>query len=145
MRLLIVVALSEEDVRGLGSPQPIRPKEVVVMEVYRLYHVWTAKSKPGKRDEAKKWWLEKGKPLLESVPGAKSVRAYAVQFGLGGEYFLEMWVEKENYAVYDRVDEDVLANPQKYAAWSEAEDVLEWGPSRLMGDWPESQFPLGEE
>ena len=115
------------------------------MGVYRLYHVWTAKSKPGKRGEAKKWWLEKGKPLLESVPGAKSVRAYAVQFGLGGEYGLEIWVEKENYAAYDRVDEDALANPQKYAAWFEAQDVLEWGPSRLMGDWPESQFPVGEE
>lgn len=115
------------------------------MGVYRIYHVWTAKTRRGKWDEAVKWWQEKGKVTYESLPGVKSVRAYAVQFGLGGEYTLEMWVEKENYAAYDRVDEDVLANPQKYVAWREAQDVLEWGPSRLMGDYPESYFPVGEE
>lgn len=115
------------------------------MGVYRIYHVWTAKIKPGKGDEFAKWWREKGKALSESAPGTKSVRAYAAQFGLGGEYSLELWVEKENYASYDRLDEDILANSQKYAAWRETQDLVEWGPSRLMGDYPESHFPLGEE
>jgi len=115
------------------------------MGVYRLYHVSTAKVKPGKMDEFTKWWREKGKAFSESAPGTKSVKAYAAQFRLGGEYGLEIWIEIENYASYDRLDEDILANPQKYAAWHEAQDLVEWGPSRLMGDWPESQFPLGEE
>jgi hypothetical protein len=24
--------------------------------------------------------------------------------------------------------------------WKEANDLFEWGPSRLMGDWPESSL-----
>lgn len=115
------------------------------MGVYRLYHVSTAKFKPGKGNEAAKWWREKGKALAKSEPGTKSVRAYGRQFGLGGEYVLEIWREVEDYASFDRLDEDILANPQKYAAWREADDLFEWGPSRLMGDWPESHFPIGEE
>ena len=110
------------------------------MGKYRLYHVRTAKYKPGKANEAAKWWREKGKAMYESLPGVKSVRAYGPQFGLGGEYG-EIWIEIENYAVYDRWDEDVLANPQKYATLRrEEQDLVEWGPSRLMGDWPESQL-----
>ena len=115
------------------------------MGIYRLYHVWTAKIKPGKGDEAAQWWREKGQVMTESRPGVKSVRAYAVQFGLGGEYRLEVWSEIENYAAFDRMDEDVLANPQKYAAWRESLDLFEWGPFRLMGDYPECFFPVGEE
>lgn len=115
------------------------------MGVYRLFQVNTAKIRPGKRDEAAKWWREKGRALIESEPGTKAVRAYAKQFGLGGEYGLEIWTEVEGYASFDRLDEDILANPQKYAAWREAKDLFEWGPGRLMGDWPESHFPLGEE
>lgn len=115
------------------------------MGVYRLYVVWTAKIKPGKGDEYAKWWREKGKVMVESYPGTKSVRTYAAQFGLGGEYGLELWAEIENYAAFDRLDEDMLANPQKYAPLREAQDLVEWGPARLMGDYPESHFPLGEE
>ena len=83
--------------------------------------------------------------MFESAPGVKSARAYAVQFRLGGEYYLEMWIEKENYAAYDRMDEDMFANPQKYAAIGEAQDLFEWGPARVMGDWPESQWLPPEE
>jgi len=115
------------------------------MGVYRIYYVRTGKIKSGKADEAAKWWREKGKAMTESCPGVKSVKAYDAQYFLGGEYDLEIWIEIENYAAFDRVDEDFLANPQKYAALREAQDVVEWGPSRLMGEWPESQFPLGEE
>ena len=115
------------------------------MEPYRIYVVSTAKVKPGKGSAAMKWWREKGKPMMEAAPGTKSVRAYAAQFGLGGEYGLEIWREVENYASFDRLDEDLDANPQKYAAWFEARELLEWGPSRLMGDWPESLFSADEE
>ena len=116
------------------------------MELYRIYHVWTAKIKPGKKlDEAAKWWQEKGKATYESLPGVKSVKAYGVQFGLGGEYRLEFWMEMENYAAYDRIDEDLFANPQKYAAFGEGLDLFEWGPARVMGDWPESHWSPPEE
>ena len=115
------------------------------MEVYRIYHVSTAKIKPGKEAEAVKWWQEKGKTMYESLPGVKSVKAYGAQFGLGGEYGLEIWLEMENYAAYDRIDEDLEANPQKYAALREAQNLFEWGPARLMGDWPESHWSPPEE
>jgi len=114
-------------------------------EVYRIYHVWTAKIKPEKMGEAAKWWQEKGKATYESFPGVKSVRAYAAQFALGGEYGLEIWVEMENYAAYDRWDEDLVANPQKYAAFREIRELFEVGPGRLMGDWPESHWSPPEE
>lgn len=112
---------------------------------YRIYSVSTAKIKPGKENEAEKWWREKGKALFESAPSTKSVRAYGVQFGFGGEYGLEIWREVEDYASFDRLDEDLDANPQKYAGWVEARELLEWGQSRLMGDWPESHWSPPEE
>ncbi len=115
------------------------------MEVYRIYHVWTAKAKPGKLDEVAKWWQEKGKATYESLPGVKSVKAYAAQFFLGGEYSLEIWMEMENYAAYDRMDEDMFANPQKYAAFGEIPELFEVGPARVMGDFPESVWSPPEE
>ena len=115
------------------------------MEGYRIYHVWTAEIKPEKMDEAAKWWQEKGKATYESLPGVKSAKAYGVQFGLGGEYRLEFWMEMENYAAYDRIDEDLFANPQKYAAFGEGLELFEWGPARVMGDWPESHWSPPEE
>jgi len=115
------------------------------MEGYRIYYVLTAKIKPEKMDEAAKWWQEKGKATFESLPGVKSVRAYASQFNLGGVYGREFWTEIENYAALDRMDEDLAANPQKYAVWGEALELFEWGPGRLMGDWPESQWSPPEE
>jgi len=105
------------------------------MEEFRIYVVDTFKIKPGKTKEALKWWKEKGKAIIESTPGTKSVRTYAVQFGLGGEYYIEIWVEKENYASLDLLDKDMDQNPQKYSPFKEAR-----GPTRIMGDWPESVF-----
>jgi hypothetical protein len=115
------------------------------MGQYRIFIVSTAKARPGKVDEVAEWWREKGKPLFEATPGTKSVNAYTVQFGLGGEYGIEIWSEVEDYASFDRLDEDILDNPQKYGSWREARELIEWGPTRIMGDWPESQFPLGED
>jgi hypothetical protein len=110
------------------------------MEEFRIYVVSTAKFKPGKTKEALKWWQEKGKALYESTPGTKSVRTYAVQFGLGGEYYIEIWEEKENYASLDLLDKDMDQNPQKYSPFKEAKELFDGGPTRIMGDWPESMF-----
>ena len=110
------------------------------MEEYRIYLVYTAKFKPGKSKEAVKWWQEKGKAMLESTPGAKSVRTYAAQFNIGGEYSCEIWTEVKNYAYFDLLDKDMEQNPQKYSPMREAQDLFDWGPTRIMGDWPESMF-----
>jgi hypothetical protein len=110
------------------------------MEEYRIYVVDTFKMKPGKEKEAVKWWQEKGKALFESIPGTKSLRSYAVQFGLGGEYSVEIWHEVKNYAYFDLLDKDMEQNPQKYSPLREAQDLFDWGPTRIMGDWPESMF-----
>jgi hypothetical protein len=114
------------------------------MDPFNLYQVLTVKVKSGKSVEAAKWWKEKGKALYESSPGIKSVKAYGVQFGLGGS-FLEFWLEMENYAVFDRIDEDLDANPQKYAAFAEFWDLFESSTTRIMGDWPESHWSAPEE
>ena len=74
------------------------------MEAYKLYLVGTAKIKPGKFVEATKWWQEKGIPNILSRPYTKSLRCYASQFGLGGEYDIEIWQEIENYAAMDVMD-----------------------------------------
>ncbi len=110
------------------------------MEEFRIYFVSTLKMKSGKTKETLKWWQEKGKALFETSPGTKSVRAYAVQFGLGGEYSIEIWAEMENYASFDLLDKDIDQNPQKYSPLKEAQELFDWGPSRIMGDWPESMF-----
>ena len=110
------------------------------MEEYRIYVVDTFKIKPGKTKEAVKWWQEKGKAMFESIPGTKSLRSYAVQFGLGGEYSIEIWTEVKNYAYFDLLDKDMEQNPQRYSPLREAPDLFDWGPSRIMGDWPESMF-----
>jgi len=110
------------------------------MEEYRIYVVDTFKIKPGKTKEAVKWWQEKGKAMFESIPGTKSLRSYAVQFGLGGEYSIEIWTEVKNYAYFDLLDKDMEQNPQKYSPLRESPDLFDWGPTRIMGDWPESMF-----
>jgi hypothetical protein len=114
------------------------------VDKHRIYGVTIAKIKPGKGAAAVEWWHEKGKAGFEVSPGTKSVRAYAVQFGFGGEYQLEIWREIEEYGSCDRLDEDITA-PEKYAAFFEVTDVLEFGPTRLMGEWPQSQFSLPED
>ena len=115
------------------------------MGSYRIYEVATARVKPGNSSEAVKWWNEKGKPLLEASPGTKWVKAFTVQFGLGGEYHLEIWREIDSYGSYDKLDEDMFARPEEYEAFSESFEFMEWGPTRLMGEWPESQFVADEE
>lgn len=114
------------------------------MEEYRIYEITTAKIKPGKSAQAVAWWDKRGIGVFKASPGTKSVRSYAVQFGLGGEYHLEIWREIEDYGSYDRLDADMLAKPEKYAAFLETTEFLEWGPTRLMGDWPQSQFLMDE-
>lgn len=111
------------------------------MEFYRLYFVSTERTRPGKSSEAAKWWIESGKPTLGSLSGVKSVNAYATQFGLGGVYNIEIWYELENYAVMDQWDEEIAADPEKYGSiLKEYGELFESGPSRLVGDWPESRL-----
>lgn len=114
------------------------------MEEYKLYLVGQAKIKPGKFSKAAKWWREKGAPDVLSDPWTKSLRCFATQFGLGGEYSIEIWQEIEHYAAFDQMDKDILDNPEKYKnkleIWNEANEYFEWGPNRLMGDWPESSL-----
>jgi hypothetical protein len=114
------------------------------MEAYKLYIVGTANVKPGKFEEATKWWKEKGAPDMLSRPWTKSLKCYAGQFGLGGEYTIEIWQEIENYAVFDQIDSYIIEDPKRDAEfrkiWAEADDYFEWGPNRLMGDWPESSL-----
>jgi hypothetical protein len=114
------------------------------MEAYRLYLVGTAKIKSGKFVEATKWWKEKGAPDLLSRPNVKSLQCYAGQFGLGGEYDIEIWQEIENYAAMDHWDAWIVEDPERAAKvrelWQEANELFEWGPNRLMGDWPESSL-----
>lgn len=112
------------------------------MEEYRLFIVTKAKIKPGKFAEAAKWWKEKASPDLLSDPWTKSLKCYASQFGLGDEYNLEIWQELGSYADFDAMDEFWLEGSektkQKIDIGQEGNDYIEWGPSRLMGDWPES-------
>ena len=114
------------------------------MSAYKLYWVMSAKFKPGKDEEAAKWWREKGAPELLSEPWTKSLHAYATQFGLGGEYDLEVWQEIENYAAFDQMDERFAKDPAWAKQWEDVVkgslDYIKWGPARLMGDWPESDL-----
>jgi hypothetical protein len=114
------------------------------MTAYKLYWVATAKIKPGKWEEATKWWREKGAPDLRSEPWNRSLRTYAGQFALSGEYEIEVWQEIENYAAFDKMDEwyeeDPVRAKKKNDFWQESEEYFEWGPARLVGDWPESSL-----
>lgn len=110
------------------------------MEAYKIHYVFTTRVKPGKGAETVKWWREKGKATYELLPGVRSVRAYAVQFGLGGEYGIEIWMEMENYAALDLIDEDLETNREKYAAFGDADELFDYGPARLMGEWPQSHW-----
>ncbi len=113
------------------------------MDAYRLYFVTVGKFKDdASYEEATTWWREKGGPDLAAEPWTKSLQVYATQFRLGGEYSLEVWQEIENYAVLDEMDAWYFADPARAKAkgdlWRESAAYFEWGPSRLMGDWPES-------
>jgi hypothetical protein len=114
------------------------------MAEYKLFMVSTAKIMPGKFVEATKWWKEKGAPDIKSRPYTKSLRTYAGQFGLAGEYSIEVWQEIENYAAMDAIDNWIVEDPKRaqkaIELWNEAADLIQWGPTKLMGDWPESSL-----
>ena len=114
------------------------------MSDYRIYWVATAKPRPSLEPGVlEKWWRERGKGLHESIPGVKSVRVYQGQWGLGsGQYPLEIWLELENYAAFDRIDEDVMTNMGKWSdTLKEVGEYWESGPYfRLVGEWPECSF-----
>ncbi|MBA7587310.1 hypothetical protein ES708_29336 [subsurface metagenome] len=46
----------------------------------------------------------------------------------------------ENYASLDLLDKDMDQNPQKYSPIKEAQELFDWGPTRIMGDWLGSVF-----
>jgi len=114
------------------------------MADYKLFMVGTVKIRPGKFVEATKWWKEKGLPDLRTRPWTKSIKCYAGQFGLAGEYDIEIWQEIENYAVMDSMDKWIEEDPKRAEKtrdiWKEGNDYFEWGPTKLMGDWPESSL-----
>ncbi len=114
------------------------------MGAYRIFLVGQAKIKPGKFEEATRFWREKGAADILSDPWTKSLHCYAAQFALAGEYQIEVWQELENYAAFDQMDKAALDDPdaqkKKRELWKEANDLFEWGPTRLMGDWPESSL-----
>jgi hypothetical protein len=114
------------------------------MTPYRLYLVTAFKIRPAKGVEARKWWREKGAPDIKSKPWTKSLRCFAAQFGLGPDYYLESWQEIENYAAMDTMDQWFLDHPKEAEElaklWREGEEYFEWGPTRLVGDWPESSL-----
>jgi len=83
------------------------------MGSYKLYMVSTMKIRPGKFAEATKWWKEKGLPDARSRPWVKSLKCYAAQFGLAGEYGLEVWEEIENYAAMDSMDKWIEEDPKR--------------------------------
>jgi hypothetical protein len=112
------------------------------MEAYRIFYVSEAKVKPGKFKEAVKFWNEKLAPDLREDPWTKSLNSYAVQFGLGGEYTLQIWQEVASYSTFDDMDkawlEDQDFSKRKLGVWEESQKYFDWGPSKIMGDWPES-------
>ena len=110
------------------------------MPPYRLFHVSTATLRPAKRAAAIRWWREEGRAFYAGLPGVAGVQAYAPQFGLGGTA-IEIWLELESYAAYDRTEAAIAAEPGRYAEpFQRATELLEWGPSRLVGEWPESDL-----
>lgn len=111
------------------------------MDAYGIFFVGTARTKPGKAAAAAQWWGEKGYDSYRSLPGVKSLRTYAGQFGLSGDYGIEFWYEVDNYAVMDRWDEAIAADPQEYGPlFEEFAEFFDVGPSRMMGDWLESRL-----
>ncbi len=115
------------------------------MAKFRLFYVITAKIRRGKAADAVQWWHERGKQMNEAAPGVKSVAAYITQFALGpSDYQIEIWMEIENYAAFDRVDQAMVAHPEQWIPLAESEELLEWGHGRIVGDWPQSGFFGGQ-
>jgi hypothetical protein len=112
-------------------------KDIIVPT--RIYWVGQFKVKSGMDTVAREWWREKGKPDILAEACTKSLRAYAVQFALGGKYTVEIWQELENFAVLDTIEKDVQDNLEFYLQHmehlQEAESFIEWGPARLLREW----------
>jgi hypothetical protein len=115
----------------------------------RIFWVGQFKIRSGMDGEALAWWREKGQPDILAEPCTKSLRAYAVQFALGGEHTVEIWQELENYAALDMMEKDFQRRPEFYAEHMqhlrEADNLLEWGPARLIGEWPKPLLITDEE
>ena len=109
------------------------------MALYGIYHVVTYIIAPGKFTQFKRFFpTEKERWLL--LPGVKSVKAYAPQFGLGRARSVEVWVEIEDYATYDQWDQWFLDHAEEVSSWTELRDVVQEERARVMGDWPESHL-----
>ena len=106
-----------------------------------LFHVFTLRARQGKGDALVTWWRETALDVFRSLPGIKSVRALQTQYLLGGEYDLEWWFELENWAGYDQVTQAFATNPQLGAALAEQDSLVEFGPSRVVAEWPDPRFP----
>ena len=76
----------------------------------------------------------------------KSLRVYLAQFGLAGEWELEVWREIEDYAALDKVDawyaEDPDGAKKRDDLWSESAAYFEWGP---CGSWGIIRNRLSED
>lgn len=103
---------------------------------YRLFHVSTFETLPGKSVAARAWYDEI-RELWGRLPGVRSINAYVPQFGLApSRENLEIWTEIESYEVLDRWDEAVGEMAEEFIALSEvAAQCVRPGPSRLVGDY----------
>jgi len=114
------------------------------MALYGLYHVVTYIIVPGKSTQFKRFFPTEKERWL-SMPGVKSVKAYAPQFGLGRARSVEVWVEIEDYATYDQWDQWFLDHAEEVSSWTELQGIVQEERARLMGDWPESHLVEMEE
>ena len=112
---------------------------------FRLFIVSTGKAKPGKADDLAKWFRDGGISSWEALPRTRGVDVYGVQFGLGGEFGIEIWSEVEDYATFDLTDQELLDNPEKYSWFGELSELMDWGPTRIMGDFPASRLTLSDD
>ncbi len=116
------------------------PDNVYVDTGIGPYWVSQFKIKSGMDFKAVEWWKAKGEPDFLADPITKSLKTYAVQFALGGDYTVEIWRELENYSAFDQLK----ANAQKHSEFytgsakhlAEAKEIIEWGPARMMQEWP---------
>lgn len=110
------------------------------MAGYGPYWVGQFTLKPGMEGEAIRWWVEKGEPDIRAELCTKSLKAYSVQFMLGERNVVEIWQELENYAILDKMQEDIVTHPENYSQAAshlrEAHSFIEWGAARLMRAWP---------
>ena len=111
------------------------------MPFYTLYKVIAYRIREGQSKEAMEWFTSRGREAMAQLPGVRSVQAFSIQYGLGGiPDLVEVWVEIQDYGVFDRWDEDVVLNPERYSALVEAQQYLQPLGVRIMGTWPEADL-----